>query len=115
VKYLKTFDDRINEWIEQDGEQEVQNKVVGNILVTKKKFGTGLYQITAYSRVFTQEYKDKYNSIRTYGGHIYGRIGSEKKDKQYGKAYRFIYLYFPEAKQGEQSFGSVNIYDKSLV
>jgi hypothetical protein len=113
VKYLKTFSID-EEYLYNSNTEEVQNKVVGNILVTKKKMGTGIYQYIAYSRVYTKDYQDKYQTIRTFSGHVYGRIGSEKNNKEFGKAYRFICLYFPEAKEGTFSFGTISTYDKDL-
>jgi hypothetical protein len=101
---------------------QIENKVVGKHLVTKRPKGTA-FEYVVYKRITSTGF---YNSVRSYKGQIYGLIGSEKSKRTYmrpaetiveqGKAelyyqkgYAAIYKAFPEAKNGLHSKGIITI------
>jgi hypothetical protein len=102
-------------------------RLIGDFLVTKREIGRTLV-FTAYKRIYGNQFKTKYQEVKTHQGVRYGKMTSERilikdgvnsfsvnlalndlKEKIYNGAYKAIILAYPEAKDGMKQQGLITL------
>jgi hypothetical protein len=102
-----------------------EQMIKGDFLIVKETMGRS-FIFTAYKRIYGNQFRTKYNEVKSYKGNRYGKITSEKitfangvnsssvnivlkelKEKIYNSAYKAITLAYPETNEGNKQFGMI--------